>query len=310
MGRNAAADSINEEQKHKFAQWLTEQRKLLRLTQDEMSHKLGMSKSYYNTIENERRTPTDRLMLDAAEKLGDFTIIKEVFGETAAEMLAAERGIDRELINGNVMDSGQLMPMNGTSIEKQRLIDDTANYLVAGNLENVKLVEASDVLKWWGYEQDQMAFVRPLKSLDEIEHEALLYFSNEESNQSLYAFADLTDRFKPSACPLELQIRQQYKLSWDDMERWGLDSRRAIEQIPLSFSNFGEQWFLVIGFVSRPIKQKAATRMTPNFKYLSDGSRKQLIENTFHLFDLEKKVGSISEPRKVQFHNEHGLNQM
>jgi transcriptional regulator with XRE-family HTH domain len=287
MPRIPSNDQISPEQAQLFARWLQGQRSMLKYTQEEMAQKLGMSKSYYNTIENARRIPSGRLIVNIAQTLGERSILRELFGEEVVQRLVQER--DFHSLEEESHDPVGIHRMKQAATEIP-FVRESTSYLGEDCTElDVKLVPVASALAWYGLDESQVAIIRPLESMEDIQHGSLLYARGDDPERSFYAFANLTEPSKPRACPVELDIRVQYDLTWEEMEKWGLDSRKAVEEVPLSITHLQYDWNYVVGILSKPIKQGMAGNI-PYLHQLSRESRKQLIEFCFHLYELEKKL--------------------
>ncbi|GMA63506.1 helix-turn-helix domain-containing protein [Alicyclobacillus fastidiosus] len=276
MPRVSTTEQITRDQAEKFSAWIAVQRKLLRYTQQEMSERIGLSKSYYANIETGRKVPTHRIMIKAAQELGDLSILEELFGEEMVKQLRA-MPVKAERNEPSLMESFPFLQ------------EASQFFNIDCSSKALKFIEPTPILQWWGIQMNQAVIIRRLESLQQIQDGALLCY-RVHGMPPVFAFADLENPEQPMAMPLELSLRTRFNLSWRDTEEWGIDSKQAIEKVELDLASVEGRWYVVVGMLGRPLQMNHAPHYVPGLQNLSESSQRRVIEDTLHLLELEGKI--------------------
>lgn len=296
MGRTAS--TVSADQLHQFAAWICAKRKSLHMTQDEMSQRLGLSKSYYNTIEKERRTPTARLMAMIAQRLGDYQIIHDIFDDATATALAQVAG------DG---DAGEDQAEMDIAANVVRPVDSIIRTYWGDGCADVRIesVPVAPILRWWGLHDEQIALIKPIKTLRDIEDGALLYArvydaaeQSPDIESGFFCFINISEQNTFTAQKPELRLMHEYHFSFDDLRAWMLNAQNALEEIPITLA--GEySWYQVIGVLGRPLNAKDTPAFAPGTEDLGRETRRHLVDQIALLQRLEQKAQTTQTTQYV-----------
>ncbi|WP_304459782.1 helix-turn-helix domain-containing protein [Alicyclobacillus sendaiensis] len=280
MPRIRKSDQVTKAQMKVFGEWLRDIRESKKATQDEFAQFLNLSNSYYNALENGRRTTSRFRLYEIAKRLGDLRIIEKLFGSEALTELQFR---EQEYAD-----------------KKPSLMYPLISYWDSEAEETEReTVSASSLFLWWGYPLDTQVEIRRVSG-ETLIHGQLVYArlrapeeKREREPDEFFAVVDLSAPYKPLLRSLENILVEFFQLhSLAELERWGLESNGYVTLLTPNRWNLYEVERMVVPIGSQPLSHPWAL---PPLQECSPEVRKHVAEESFFLRDLEKRTPA-SEP--------------
>lgn len=229
MPRVKRDDRISEEKVALFLQRLVKIRTARGWSQTEMASFLETSTSYYNAIENGKKTLIAKTMVHIAKRLDDLPYVEELLGSKMIRRLVDEgsvaiRDLSREEVLLKTVENPELHHyVEGIS----RKIENT---------HTIFTVKLPWSMAWFGYYPEySVATLKILTSMEQVKEDQLLYFVHRNMSKKGFVFVHHPQGQAPRLISPERKVIEYFRLPLEEkvLDHWKLDPRESLVSMSL-----------------------------------------------------------------------------
>lgn len=270
MSRVRLEDQVSDAEMERFSNWLAQERNRRGHTQEKMAQRLQLSTSHYSSLEKNRKKAPKKTLIHIALALGNPDILIEIFGKEVVEQIVAY----------------DVKPMGSSTVKesgKEKLYSTESEILE---------VPMAPILTWWGFTENQIAHLRLLDNVKNIQHEQLVYVVDLDKKREAFMFADLSDSYKPVLVTPEQVLAHHFSLGekgWREFEEWNISEIELSKAIPLLFYTPQTNLYRVIRIVD-DLQYSLHPFLNPRQRQLTCESQKEVIRQVNYYHKLENRV--------------------